>query len=293
MANSENNSDKKNIFTKLKNKYRLVILNSETFEEKLSLWLSPLNVFVWVGIALIIWIVIITFVVAFTPLREFIPGYADVNLRRNALRAVLKADSISLELSAKSNYLENLNSILLGKISTSEVNNSEKDTTKKYDNIRIKKSKEDSLLRLQIEAEDQYNLALSEDKTQQKSISSFFFFTPLNGKVTHSYNSIEQHYGVDIAAAENEAIKATLDGTVVLASWTSDNGYVMQIQHENNLISVYKHNSALMKKVGDNIKAGEVIAIVGNSGELTSGTHLHFEIWNNGNSLNPQDYIVF
>jgi murein DD-endopeptidase MepM/ murein hydrolase activator NlpD len=124
-------------------------------------------------------------------------------------------------------------------------------------------------------------------------MSAYFFFAPLNGYITSTFNPREEHFGVDIVGPENEAIKATLEGTVIFASWTNDNGYVIQIQHPNNIISVYKHNSALLKKVGDYVKAGEPIAIIGNSGENTSGPHLHFELWYNGIPINPQEYIIF
>jgi murein DD-endopeptidase MepM/ murein hydrolase activator NlpD len=136
-------------------------------------------------------------------------------------------------------------------------------------------------------------LTANETKTSKESITNFFFFSPLKGLVTNSFDMKEEHYGIDITAQENEAIKATLDGTVIMSAWTSETGYVIQIQHENNLVSVYKHNSALMKKVGQYVKAGEVVAIIGNSGELTSGTHLHFELWYNGNPIDPQEYMVF
>lgn len=288
----EEKEKKKKLITKLKSKYRLVILQDESFAEKFSMILAPLNVFILVGSVLIVLITLVISLVAFTPLREFIPGYADVNLRRNALDAALKADSLSVELENKNKYLENLLYILEGKTPPSHVSASS-DTTHKYDHITIKKSKEDSILRAQIEAEDKYSLAANDEKGQGKSISSFFFFTPLNGTITTSFNSKDFHYGIDIAAGENEAIKATINGTVIFAAWTNTEGYVIQIQHDNNLISCYKHNSVLLKKAGDYVKAGEAIAIIGNSGELSTGPHLHFELWYNGIPLNPQEYISF
>ena len=166
------------------------------------------------------------------------------------------------------------------------------DTTKQYKDISIKPSKEDSLLRKQIESQDQYRLAFTEGGNSKNNTSSFFFFTPLNGLISNSFNAAENHYGVDIVAKENEAIKATLDGTVIIAAWTLETGYIIELQHENNLVSVYKHNSALMKKTGQYVKAGEVIAIVGNTGEQTSGPHLHFELWSAGSPIDPQDFMV-
>jgi murein DD-endopeptidase MepM/ murein hydrolase activator NlpD len=269
-------------------------MSNDSFEEKISLKLSPLNVFILSGTILIVLITIVISLVAFTPLREFIPGYADVNLRRSALHAILRTDSLEQEIKMKNQYLNILSNILEGNIPPEPVPlELTKDSIKNYEYITLTKSKEDSILRSQIESQDKYNLALTEDRSKSKTISSFLFFTPVNGRITASFNAREGHFGTDIAASENEVIKATLNGTVVFSSWTPDNGYVMHIQHENNLLSVYKHNSVLLKKVGDYVKAGEAVAIIGNSGELSTGPHLHFELWYNGIAINPQDYIIF
>jgi len=162
-----------------------------------------------------------------------------------------------------------------------------------YDTITISKSKEDSALRTEIESQNQYNIGLYNEDKPQNSIKNFYFFTPLKGTISNNYSLKEQHYGIDIVASPNDAIKATLDGIVILAAWTLETGYVIAIQHQSNLISVYKHNSVLLKKEGMFVKAGEPIAYVGNSGELTSGPHLHFELWYNGNPVDPKEYISF
>lgn len=282
----------KAFFRRLKSKYRLVVMNDNTFEEKLSLKLSPLNLFILVGSTTIFLIIIVISTIAFTPLREYIPGYADVNMRKKVISLVLKADSLETELVSKDIYIKNIQNIITGKTIGKPVKQTV-DSTKKYNAIDFKPSKEDLLLREQIESQDQYNLSLGTENTQKNNINSFFFFTPLKGLLSNSFNIAEAHYGVDVVAPENEAIKATLDGTVILSIWTAETGYVIQIQHENNLISVYKHNSALLKKAGEYVKAGETIAIIGNSGELTNGPHLHFELWYNGTPINPQDYMVF
>lgn len=282
---------RKALLSKLKNKYRLVIMNDATFEEKLSFRLTPLNVFTVGGTFLIVFTVSLVALIAFTPIREFIPGYSDVNTRKNALLAVLKVDSLENALLARDIYIQNIANILEGKITKEELE-IKVDSALKYKNIYLVKSPQDSILRAQIESEDKYNIALK-DESIRKSMSAYFFFAPLNGYITASFNPREDHYGIDIVGPENEAIKATLEGTVILASWTNDNGYVLQIQHPNNIISVYKHNSALLKKVGDYVKAGEPIAIIGSSGENSTGPHLHFEIWYNGIPINPQEYIIF
>jgi murein DD-endopeptidase MepM/ murein hydrolase activator NlpD len=148
------------------------------------------------------------------------------------------------------------------------------------------------MLRAQIESQDRFTLSTGVDGPSS-SISSFYFFTPVKGTITSQFAPKTKHYGIDIVAAPNEVIKSTLDGTVVLADWTSETGYIIAVQHSNNLFSIYKHNSALLKNTGDFVKAGEVLAIIGNTGELTSGPHLHFELWYNGSPVNPVDYMTF
>lgn len=266
-------------------------MNNDTYEEKFSLSLSPLNVFTVTGTILIIFTILVISFIAFTPLREFIPGYADVNLRRRVLNTIARADSLEYQLQVKSLFIENIGKVLKGETDT-EAEQLKTDTSGSYANILLKKSKEDSVLRSQIESADKYSLSFKEDR-QRKSLSAYVFFPPLTGMVSNSFKLRDGHLGVDVVGPENEAIKATLNGTVILSSWTSDNGYVIQVQHENNIISSYKHNSVLLKKAGDYVKAGEAIAIIGNTGELSSGPHLHFELWYNGIALDPQEYIVF
>jgi murein DD-endopeptidase MepM/ murein hydrolase activator NlpD len=152
---------------------------------------------------------------------------------------------------------------------------------------------EDSLLRVQIEAEGLYNLSVVDTKNDKDNLTRLHFFPPLKGVVTNPFNAKSGHLGIDVVAPPNEVIVAIADGTVTLSSWTLETGYVIQIQHQNNLISAYKHNSKLLKQSGAQVKAGEAIAIIGNSGELTTGPHLHFEMWHNGTPINPEQYIVF
>ena len=149
------------------------------------------------------------------------------------------------------------------------------------------------MLRRQIEEEELFNLSILANTSNKTDFSSIHFYPPVKGIVTNSFNPSENHFGTDIVTASNKVVVATLDGTVIIANWTLETGYVIQIQHENNLVSVYKHNSELLKKVGNHVTAGETIAIIGNSGELTSGPHLHFELWHNGTSINPEDYVAF
>lgn len=280
-------------FKKLKDKYRLVVLNDSSFEEKISIKLSPLNLFVLVGTVTILLVVLVTLLIAFTPLREYIPGYADVSMRRELVNVLLRTDSLENELQVRANYIENIYNIITDSIPTEDIQKAVKDTSKNYKAINISRSREDSLLRLEIESKDPYTLSVNEDGSGKNNIGSFLFFTPLNGLISSSFNLTEEHYGVDVVSKENEAIKATLDGTVLFAGWSLESGYTIQIQHSNNLVSAYKHNSVLLKRTGQFVKAGEVIAIVGNSGEQTTGPHLHFELWYDGRPIDPQDYIMF
>ncbi|MBL0047248.1 MAG: M23 family metallopeptidase [Bacteroidetes bacterium] len=293
MAEQEKKKKEQRFFYRIKNKFRLVIMNDETFEEKASFVLSPLNVFVFVGTLALFLIVLVSYIIAFTSLREYIPGYADVNMRKNIKTLALRVDSLDQELQNREMNISNFADILNDKKQNPKINPTAKDSTKKYEKLTLSGSFEDSMMRAEIESQSKYSLALGEESKAKSGIRNFFFFVPLKGVVTDSYKSGISHYGVDITAPENEAIKATLDGTVILATWTSETGYVIQVQHENNLVSIYKHNSVLLKKVGDKVNAGEAIAIIGNSGELTSGTHLHFELWFNGLPVDPQEYMSF
>jgi murein DD-endopeptidase MepM/ murein hydrolase activator NlpD len=285
---------KKKLLDRLKVKYRMVLLNDDSFAEKFSFRLSALNVFIATGVVSIVMIALVTSIIAFTPLREFIPGYAsDIATKRDLIALSIKTDSLAMAANARELYIRNLTDVLNGN-SPPPPQKVKGDSTKKYKNIKIKNSREDSAFRKGYEAQDRYTLSISASSTKgRNSIAGFFFFAPVRGKVTESFSTAREHYGADIAASENEPVKATLDGTVIFAGWTSESGNVIQIQHSNNLVSVYKHNSALLKKTGEYVKAGEPIAIVGNTGEQSNGPHLHFELWYNGSAIDPQDYIVF
>lgn len=276
-----------------RSRYRLVVMNDSSFEEKFSLRLTPLGLIILIGAVSIVMTTLVISLIAFTPLKAYIPGYAeDVNLKEKLILLQEKTDSLDHASREKDIYLNNIRLVLSGNIPADTLLNP-KDSSIRYRDLRLAPSSEDSALRKEIEQEDKYSVRMGEDKSGKNSIAGFFFFTPVKGTITASFNALEGHYGVDVAAPENEAIKATLDGTVIYAGWSSETGHVIQVQHSNNLVSVYKHNSKLLKKPGQYVKAGEVIAIIGNSGEYSSGTHLHFELWYNGNALDPQDHMLF
>lgn len=282
------------LLKKLKNKYRLVILNDSTFEEKFSYRLSRLNIVTLVTTFAVIIILIVSAVIILTPLREYIPGYTDVNLRKDLTKMVIKSDSLEMELKRNNQYLSDLSQILKGKVPQSKNNLTKQSTETPSDeeaSPSLSKSKQDSMLREYVEREDAYSL-FTESNTQEEK-NRLYFFPPLKGTVTNPFDPAEKHYGIDLVAPKDEAVKSTLDGTVIFAEWTVETGYVIQVQHEDNLTSIYKHNSVLLKHAGESVKAGEAIAILGNSGELSSGPHLHFELWKDGSPLNPAEHINF
>lgn len=296
---AENQSEaknKKSWFRRLTDKYRLVLLNDETFEEVTSFQLTRMNVYVLVSTILVILVLIVVSAIVYTPLKEYLPGYADVNMRRDVMELKLKGDSLERVLRSNNVYLQNIKQVISGEVDANDLHDtSDLQKPPDYDSINLDKvSTSEKQLRKDVEQEERFTVTKTSSLLTNKStVRGFHFFTPIKGYITEPFNAGEQHYGVDIVAPENEPIKATLDGIVIFAGWTAETGYVMAIQHINNLISLYKHNSVLLKEEGNYVKAGDVIAIIGNTGELTSGPHLHFEIWYNGLPMNPEDYIVF
>jgi murein DD-endopeptidase MepM/ murein hydrolase activator NlpD len=282
----------KTFFNKLRDKYRLVLMNDDTFEEKLSFRLTRLNVFIFFGTLVIFLVVATSYLIAFTPLKEYIPGYADFNTRKILRDLNHKADSLQLGLNRKEFYIMNLRNIIEGK-EVEEPMPEDVISQNFFEIGELRRSREDSLLRAQIESETHSINWSQDDNLDTQGMSQFFFFPPARGIITSFFSPAQRHYGIDIVADQGEAIKATLDGTVIFATWTLTTGYNIGIQHSNNLLSVYKHNSVILKEEGTFVKAGEAIAIIGNTGTLSTGTHLHFELWFNGNPVNPLDYIVF
>lgn len=285
---------KRSWVSKMRDKYRLIILNEQTFEDKISFRLSRLNVYLFVGLSALILITGTTFLIAFTPLREYIPGYTDVSLQQRVKELQKKVDSLELSFHQKDQYIHNINTLISGGV----IENEKKDPPQKtsIDEIKYHRSKEDSILRAEFEEATSFNIYYDDDKQQviDKARSvGYVFFSPLKGIITQPFNRATKHFGIDIVSKENESIKSVLDGSVIFTDWTIETGYVITIQHAGNYISIYKHNQALLKNQGDIVKAGEPIAIIGESGEITTGPHLHFELWHNGTPLNPEEFIIF
>ena len=275
---------------KLLHKYRLVILNEDTFEERFAIKLTRLNVFVLTSISAICLVLFTILLIAYTPLREYIPGYSSAKLKKAASSLNYKTDSLVEELKLNKQYYMSIRKVLTGDVATVDFNRDSiiAAAQNDIDILQVSTNKEDSLLRLKVAKEDKYNLF--EDVGDR---SNYILFPPVNGTISEGYNIEEKHFAVDLVVATNTPVKATADGTVIFAEWTVETGYVVIIEHNQELISVYKHNSAITKSQGDLVKAGEVIAMSGNSGELTTGPHLHFELWSKGYSVNPTNFIDF
>ena len=275
---------------KLLHKYRLVILNEDTFEERFAIKLTRLNVFVIVALSSIILISGTIMLIAFTSLREYIPGYSSTALKQKATELNYKTDSLQQVIDMNQQYFASIKKVLTGDVKMVEFN---KDSIIEVANKDAQPSdlvptKEDSLLRNLVDKEDKYNIF-------ESSISSanLVLFPPVNGTISEGYNVKEKHYAIDIVVPKDTPVKAAADGTVIFAEWTAETGYVIIIEHSNELISVYKHNASLTKQQGDLVKAGEVIAMAGNTGEFTTGPHVHFELWSRGYPVNPANFIDF
>ena len=272
-------------------KYRFVILNSESFEEYLSFNISKLNLFILSCVTITLLMLGTAFVIAFSPLKEYIPGYTSTEIRRQVVALNMLSDSLSNELANRETYLKNIKNIIEGRgVDTSLAPLVSSNTTQ--ENIAFYKTPEDSLLRIQVESEERFNF-FEYTNVDNQNIEKILFFTPVKGLITQSFNVDQKHFGVDVVAKDKELIKSVLSGMVVFAAWTFETGHVMAIQHENNLISFYKHNSVLLKKQGEMVEVGEAVAIIGNSGKWSTGPHLHFELWHNNKPVDPEQYILF
>jgi len=281
---------KKSLKKRLFNKNRLVLLNEDTFEERLSLRLNLMNVFVLITVVSIIMLTLTTYVIAFTPLREYIPGYSSPKLNAQVMDLTVKSDSLQTALHYNQAYLETIRKVLLGEIVPEQV---DKDSiiTAELDKISIGTfvpSKADSLLRNEVANEDKYNLF---EKAEPKV--NLVLFAPVKGHITSGFNTKEKHFAVDVALASDTPIKSVANGTVLFTGWTPNNGNVIIINHLEGIMSVYKHCESITKSQGDIVRAGEVIATAGNTGTQSTGVHLHFELWKNGHPVDPTNFIDF
>ena len=284
---------KKKLKHKLIDKYRLVVLNEDTFEERFSLKLSRLNVFVFGSLFIIFLIVSTTILIAFTSLKYYIPGYSSTDLKKQATSLVYKVDSLQNVISVYDIKMEALLPVLKGEEKSEKFIENVDSLVQRDRLLKIAKadliaSKKDSAFRSEVESKDRFSVF---DKAVNKL--DIVFFAPATGYITSGYNSKEKHYAVDISLKKGTPVKAVADGTVIFTAWTSETEYVIILKHQKGFISVYKHNSVVLKQQGDLVKSGQVIAASGSLGEFSSGPHLHFELWSDGYPVNPTNYISF
>ncbi|MGE5393446.1 MAG: M23 family metallopeptidase [Candidatus Saccharibacteria bacterium] len=281
---------RKKIFQMLKDHYRLIIYNDSTIQTVWSIKLTPIKVVTLGGLGAIMLILLTSVIIAYTPLRENIPGYPSAKVRQQIIVNYMLVDSLENEIKIRDSYFDKIRKVFQGDTPPDETQ--ENDSGVKTYNVKFKSFNADSAFQEELEAEKQNTLAASPQKKASR-LSSLHFKSPLHGKIINKFNAKNGHLAVDVAGKLNARIESVMDGTVIFAGWTMDAGNCVYIQHDNNLISVYKHNGEVLKKVGDIVKAGDEIAIMGNTGELTAGPHLHFELWRSGNALDPDNYIDF
>ncbi len=282
------NKNKSKLKEKLTFKYRFVVLNEDTFEERFSFKLNRLNAFVFGGLFSILLITLTILLIAFTPLKEYIQGYSSTELKKEATDLVYKVDSLNQVLSVNDLYIQNIQQVLKGEIKRVSFNKDSVLNQFRIDEIDFAPSSVDSAFRAEVEQQDRYSVF--QEATRNSDI---VFTAPIKGEVTENYNDREKHFAIDIAVDKDTPVKAVADGTVIFRGFTADTGYVIVLEHNQGFISVYKHNATIYKEQGDLVKSGEVIATAGSTGSFSTGSHLHFELWNEGYPVNPVNYINF
>lgn len=286
----KNKKEDKGFLKSLINDYKIVISSEDTFEEKLSFKANKINAFI---IMLVYSIILISFtisIVFFTQLRELVPGYSSSDLLNKAIYLTEKTDSLEQQIALNNKFYQSIEDVLSGK-TEDFVPKEALETDTNYNNFDIKTINpniQDSILRSYVDNEDKFNLTKNELVIENK-----MFFTPIMGEITQGFNSKDNHYALDISADIGTPVKSILEGKIIFSEWSVDTGYVIIIDHGQDIISVYKHNSKALKKQNDFVQAGEVIAYSGNQGNLSTGPHLHFELWKNGTPINPQPLLNY
>lgn len=281
---------RKLLLQKLFNKRRLIILNEDTFEETFSLKLNLMNVFLVATLGAIFLIAITTYIIAFTPLREYIPGYASTQLKKNAMNLAIKSDSLENIVKENNAYIASIKKVLMGDLEYAKLNKDSVIASEKQliDESDLASSDIENKLREGVKQEDKYNVF---DSAKPKV--NFVLFPPAQGKILEKYNDKINHLAVTIALVNNTPIKAIAPGTIVFADWTPNSGFVTIIRHQDGILSVYKNTGSLTKKQGDTVKSGEVIALAGNSLNPNGNISLHFELWKDGFPIDPTQFINF
>lgn len=287
---SKSNTNKLSFWKRIRFKYKLSFINENTLEEVWSFRLSQLSVFISLGVFAFSLVAFTAFIIIMTPIRNYLPGYLDVEVRKEIVQNALRADSLERMIEIQNLYLKNVTGIISGTIELDSIR--EIDSLARVNaDFEIPRSPEEEEYVKNFEQEEKYNLTVL--NTNPLPMDGLFFYKPVSGVISSHYQADIYHFGVDIAAASKESVLATLDGTVMYAGYDPNQGNVIQLQHKNGFVSVYKHNELLLKEPGEQVVAGEAIALVGNTGKLSTGPHLHFELWYNGKPVNPEDFIVF
>lgn len=273
----------------IKFKYKLTVTNENTLEDIVCIHVSKLNGLSWLLLAVSVIFLFAAVVIVFTPLRNYLPGYMNSEVREQVVLNALRADSLQQVVARQNLYIMNIRDIFAGTVRVDTVQSIDSLTILRSDSL-MERTRQEEEFRKQYEEKERYNLTAVDSN---KDASGLIFYRPTRGMMSSGFNPEAKHFGIDIAANPNESVLATLDGTVILSTYTAETGYVIQIQHSQNFVSVYKHCSSLLKKEGDSVKGGEAIALVGNTGEKTTGPHLHFELWHRGRAIDPSKYIVF
>ena len=273
----------------IKFKYKLTIINENTLEEVVGIHVSKLNGLSVLIFACTVIFIIAALIIAFTPLRNYLPGYMNSEVREMVVANALRADSLRRALEKQNMYIMNIQDIFSGKIKTDTVQSIDSPTNLRAEQL-MERTKEEEEFRQQYEQKERYNLRAIDTGN---AVAGLVFFKPVNGVMDMNFDPEKKHYGIDVITGPNANVLAVLDGTVIMAAYTIDDGYVIQIQHSQNFISIYKHCGSLMKQPGDKVKGGDVIALVGKSKEKPSGHYLHFELWHRGTPINPEKYVVF
>jgi murein DD-endopeptidase MepM/ murein hydrolase activator NlpD len=280
---------KKRLFKKLNDRYRLIIYNDTTFQSVWSIKLTRLKVFTLTSLLSAVIVILVILLIATTGLREYIPGYPKAEYRQMLVLTTLKIDSLENELIRRDEFFRGIQTIVSGNVPEDHL---VIDTSMENNHVEIANYNHDSIFQDKLLAE-QISLSVDPPNTRNLQLSQIYFFAPLQGIITNEFNPAADHFGVDLVSEPNARISAIMDGTVIFSGWTIETGYVLYIQHDINLISAYKHNSELLKNKGERVKAGEAVAIIGNTGEITTGPHLHFEMWHEGTPIDPEQYIDF
>jgi murein DD-endopeptidase MepM/ murein hydrolase activator NlpD len=271
---------------KMRFKYKLSFMNENTLEEVFSFHLSRYTSFVILFLSAVCFMTLTGLVIIRTPVRNYLPGYLDSDMREDIFKNILITDSLEKALERQTLYLDNVRAILRGEIKVDEA--PPMDSIMDVSNINLEKSKRTAEFVKNYEEEEKYNLSGGIDNLEKP-----MFYKPVKGLISSTFNVREKHYGVDIASMPSESVLATMKGTVIFTGYDPNAGYVIQLQHPNGFVSVYKHNAKLLKTQGETAHAGEVIALAGNTGELSTGVHLHFELWFDGKPVDPNEYISF